>query len=144
MEFASMNTVESDLLLYDQNRMCEVREAALNAVERMRRDHMDKAVIRPVVTQYELSRNYFGKWYMKVHTMDYAVWQIAWASSSLYLCSNGGVYCEIAYRTFWHKNVTHLMPVESPKRDFYDTLLRHINDMGVREPPRGSITLYDF
>lgn len=128
MELSTFNTVESQIILRDQENRLEIDLLILKAIDALKARHLDKARVRSVVTSSVMSRNIFGKRYPKVQTMDYATWQMD-IGTILFLCSDGRLYINRAFQDFWGRTVRHDMPVEHINPDFLSTLSNSLKRM---------------
>lgn len=128
MELAAINTIESQLILLQEDKQQEINLLIPQVLDWLRTNRLDQARIRTVVTRYRISRNIIGKRYPVVQTMDYATWQMD-IGTILFLCSDGRMYLNREVSNFWGRKVCYNMPVEYFDPRFRQTILKSLRRM---------------
>ena len=137
MEFPvdTVNTVESQIILHDQEVLCQLREEAQRALERMKHRDLDEAEMVTVVTRYKSGRTFMCRKRLSVHTYRLAAWEVHWSRfilQRLVLCSDGNLYFRMVHQNFWHHWVEHMMPIELADRTIHRDALEAVKKLGVK------------
>lgn len=134
----TFNTVESQVVLYDQDVLCQLAEEAHRALARVKSRGLDEVTLCRVVTRHSRGRTFMGMKRIRVHAYELATWEVWWhrcLTNPLVLCSDGNLYFRMAHRDFWHRMAYHMMPIEFADREMRKQALEAMRKFGVTPLP---------